>query len=243
MRGLIVGIILCLCLAATAIIARNLSVKAIELNNQGVASLKQENSYPAYKSFVAALAEDPFNLYVQLNLGLAFLLNKEPEKAVKAFGTVVRLAEKNPELQFYGFFNAAVALAQEGQIEAALQNYQNALELRPDSVEVKTNIELLWQGEGQGKGKGEGKDQKEDPNGKEKGEGQGKDKDKGKDKRDQSEDQEYQNSKPTKQKLGGGSLTKEQIQAILEELKNQEQKIRAEENEQGLKEAPNGKDW
>lgn len=239
MRSLIVGIILCMCLAATAIIARNLSVKAIELNNQGVDSLKQESSYPAYKSFVAALAEDPFNLYVQLNLGLAFLLNKEPEKAVKTFGTVVRLAEKDPELQFYGFFNAAVALAQEGQIEAALQNYQNALELRPDSVEVKTNIELLWQGEGQGKGKGEGKDQKEDPNGKEKGEGQGKDKDK----RDQSENQEYQNSKPTKEKLGGGALTKEQIQAILEELKNQEQKIRAEENEQGLKEAPNGKDW
>lgn len=130
-------------------------------------------------------------------------------------------------------------MTQEGQIEAALQNYQNALELRPDSVEVKTNIELLWQGGGQGKGKGEGKDKKDDPNGKEKGEGEGK----GKDKRDQSKDQQYENSKPTKQKLGGGSLTKEQIQAILEELKNQEQKIRAEENEQGLKEAPNGKDW
>jgi tetratricopeptide (TPR) repeat protein len=239
MKSLIVGIILCLCLAVTAVIARNLSVKAIELNNQGVDSLKKETSYPAYKSFVAALAEDPFNLYVQLNLGLAFLLNKEPDKAVKTFGTVVRLAEANPELQFYGFFNAAVALTQEGQIEAALQNYQNALELRPDSVEVKTNIELLWQGGGQGKGKGEGKDKKDDPNGKEKGEGEGK----GKDKRDQSKDQQYENSKPTKQKLGGGSLTKEQIQAILEELKNQEQKIRAEENEQGLKEAPNGKDW
>lgn len=237
MKSVIVGIILCLGLVATAVIARNLSVKAIELNNQGVESLKKESSYPAYKSFVAALAEDPFNLYVQLNLGLAFLLNKEPDKAVKTFGTVVRLAEENPELQFYGFFNAAVALAQEGQIEAALQNYQSALELRPDSVEVKTNIELLWQGEGKGKGEGEGKDQKEDPNGKDKGEG------KGKDKRDQSKDQQYENSKPTKQKLGGGSLTKEQVQAILEELKNQEQKIRAEENEQGLKEAPNGKDW
>ncbi len=38
------------------------------------------------------------------------------------------------------------------KIDAALESYQAALELDPDSIEVKNNIELLWQGSGQGEG-------------------------------------------------------------------------------------------
>lgn len=47
------------------------------------------------------------------------------------------------KILFYSFFNSAAASVQEGEVESALGFYQQALGPYPDSLEVKTNIELL----------------------------------------------------------------------------------------------------
>ncbi|MCB0385819.1 MAG: tetratricopeptide repeat protein [Bdellovibrionales bacterium] len=208
------------------------SADSIRENNQGVEELGKENPYAGYRSLVKALEKDPFNPIIHLNLGIAFLVNKEPAKAVKSFSTAARLSEDDPESQFYALFNGGVASSQAGDIESALKYYQAALDLRPDSNEVKTNIELLWQGQsGQGEGQGKGDQNNED-----------KEKKPSEDKKDQNRDGPYDQKKqpmPFKSK----ELSQQDMRKILEEIKNQEQKIRAQENEQGRKEAPHGKDW
>jgi tetratricopeptide (TPR) repeat protein len=161
---------------------------------------------------------------------LAFLVNKEPAKAVKSFGTAARLFDGNPEFQFYSLFNGGVAATEAGDIPGALKFYQAALELRPDSKEVKTNIELLWKGSG---GQGQGQGQNQQPN---------QDQQQPKDPKDQNRDGNYDQKKQP-QPFQSKELSPEDVRKILEELKNQEQKIRAQENEQGQKEAPHGKDW
>ena len=47
------------------------------------------------------------------------------------------------EILFYSFFNSAIASSQKGEVESALDFYQQALEPSPNSLKVKTNIELL----------------------------------------------------------------------------------------------------
>ena len=47
------------------------------------------------------------------------------------------------KIVFYSFFNSAVASVRKGEVESALVFYQQALGPYPDSLEVKTNIELL----------------------------------------------------------------------------------------------------
>lgn len=243
MKNLILILTVFAIFAGIAFVAYDLSSQSIQLNNEGVEYLTKENSGLAYKSFVTALENEPFNPFVQMNLGLSFLINKEFDKAQQVFLTVAKLAGQNQEIKFYGLFNAAIAATQAKNIDGALHFYQLALEVRPDSKEVKTNIELLWQG--QGNGEGDGQNQKSDPKGKGKGDdkNQSQDQKDQKDQKNQDQNKEYKDSEPHKPKLGTEALSKEQIQAILNEIKNQEQKIRAEENEQGAKEAPNGKDW
>jgi len=212
--------------------SRAISFDAVRRNNEGISQLNKENAYLGYKKLVHALEKDPFNPVIHLNLGLAFLINKESSKAVKAFSTAARLSEGNDEFQFYSLFNGGVAAAQAGDIDMALKFYQAALGLRPDSREVKTNIELLWKGQS-GQGQGQDKSSKDDQSNQKKNP-------KGQEQRkeDASYDQKRQ-PQPFKSK----ELSKEDMKKILEEIKDQEQKIRAQENKQGQKEAPNGKDW
>lgn len=232
----------CLLVAGAVILGSGLSIQSIELNNEAVENLNEENSYFAYKKIVTALEDDPFNPYIQINLGLAFLLNKEHDKAIKIFSSVARSAENNSELKFQALFNAGVASAQSGKISLALEYYQQALEIKPDSQEVKTNIELLWQGNGQGKGNSQSEEGDQDEGSDSEDKQKGNDKEKKKE-NPESENRDERENEPSQEKLGKEALSQEQIQAILQEIKNQEQKIRAEENKQGTKEAPNGKDW
>ena len=208
------------------------SSDAIRRNNEGISQLDKENAYSGYKKLVQALEKEPFNPIIHLNLGLAFLVNEEPAKAVKAFSSAARLSEGDAEFQFYSLFNGGVAASQAGDIGSALEFYQAALNLRPDSREVKTNIELIWKGQS-GKGQGQGKSDKNDKNDKKKNPN---------DKQDQNRDGPYEQKKQP-QPFKSKDLSKQDMKKILEEIKNQEQKIRAQENEQGKKEAPNGKDW
>ena len=132
-------------------------------------------------------------------------------------------------------FNLAIVLTKQKKIGEALAAYQACLDIQPDSKEVKTNIELLWQGGG---GEGEDKDDKKDPKGKgkDKKEGPGDDKDQPKEK---GEPQQKKQPKSFESK----ELTDGDVKKILDEVKNQENAIRAQEYERNLKEAPRGKDW
>jgi Ca-activated chloride channel family protein len=200
-------------------------------NREGVHQLERKAYFPAYQAFTKALADDPLNPNVQMNLGLTFEANEEYEKAEKAYRGVLHLAPEKSQMRFQALFNMAGALAKQEKIDEALGAYQAALEINPDSIEVKTNIELLWQGgQGNGKGKKQKKDDDKQGNNQQKRENQ-----------DPNQQDEQQKKQP--KPFNSQDLSKEDVKRILDEIKNQEQSIRAQEYEKNAKDAPRGKDW
>ena len=136
-----------------------------------------------------------------------------------------------PEILFASKYNLGVLYASKSEVDKALQYYQKALEHNPTSKEIKTNIELLLQQQ-QGKGKGDGKD---------------KDKNQDQNEHEDSEDGE-QPKEPQKfqnqpKQFNSEEMSKSDVNKILEELKKQEQQIRAKHERKGDKESDHDKNW
>jgi Ca-activated chloride channel homolog len=207
-------------------------------NREGVHKFNDKSYYPAYQAFLKALEEDPLNPELHLNLARAFEANEEYEKAEQAYRSALKILPENSPRRFEALFNLGGVLAKNKKLDEAVQAYQACLDIDPDSKEVKTNIELLWQNGGGGEGQDQNKDQKEGKD-KQKKDGEGQDKDqKDKPNPDDKQDQKKQ-PKPFESK----DLTPQDVKKILDEIKNQEQAIRAQEYERNAKEAPRGKDW
>lgn len=144
-------------------------------NQEGVRLFQQKAAYGAYQSFLKALELDPLNPALNLNLARIFEENQEYEKAEQGYASVLKMLPDKSEARFQTLFNLAGVEAKQSKIDSALTHYQAALDIMPDSKEVKTNIELLWQG-GQGQGQNQNQDKKDDKKDQQKnGEGQQKD--------------------------------------------------------------------
>lgn len=231
-------ILLSICEAGQAV-----APQAVRENNSAIEELSQENNYKAYQRFIDALSIEPFNLAIRMNLGLAFELNKEEDKALKEYLAVDRANPPEAELQFAARFNAARILAKQGHIDQALNYYQKALEIDPESKEVKTNIELLWQAQQSQQGKGQ-----QNQNQNQGGEGQNQQQSQNQDQQqDQPQpnpgSQQEQKSNQQPKPFDSRELTKDDVRKILEEIVNQEQQIRAKEYSKDHKEKARDKDW
>lgn len=209
-------------------------------NNSGVEDLKKEQSYEAYQKFVQSLSQSPFNPEMHMNLALAYERNKEPKKALEEYEVVQKLPNTTPDLKFKALFNSAKVKGESEDISGALMAYQKALEIKPDSLEVKTNIELLTK-QAQGK-KGRGgqnkKDQKQDDKSKD-----SKNADNDKKNQDNRTGDEPKKQKPEPKPFDSKELTREDVRKILDEIKNQESQIRAEYNRKQTKDNPRDKNW
>ncbi len=215
-----------------------ISLDGLRLNNRAIENIEDENLNEAEQNLLRSMAEDPMNPIPHMNLGLLYELGKNYPKAIKEYELVLRIQNLPEELRFYTHFNAGNAAAQNEDVDLALSHYQAALDLQPNSQEVKKNIELLFKGGG-GKGKGKGKNKNKDKN--QDGQGQGQDEQDQQNQQNQGQNQqEPQQQKP---KFNSEKLTKEDVRKILEELKNQEQRIRALEYGGKSKEKPTEKDW
>ncbi len=207
-------------------------IPSIRKNNDAIKHLQDKDASGAETDFLSALGEDPFNAVLHLNLGWTFEAEEKYDMAVKEYESVLRIEPLTDEMRFIANFNAGNALAQkkEPDIDAALRHYQAALDLRPDSKETKTNIEMLFKGgKGKGKGNNSGKDGNDDDN--ERGKSPGMD-----DKITNRDDNH-------KGKFDSKDLTKEDVRKILDEIKSQEEKIRALEYGSKSKDSPPDKDW
>ncbi len=214
---------------------------AIGPNNRGVKAIQENNSFKAYQSLVEAAAADSFDPTIRLNLGLAYLKNEESDKAIQEFSLADQLAAENPKLQFIARFNLGVALAAKKDIPAALNAYQAALEINPQAKEVKHNIELLWDQQNGSKGGGKS-DEKQKGADSDKSEGEKPNNEKN-DNQQAGGNENKEEPKPQKREFESQELTPDTVRKILEELKAQEQKVRADHYSKGAKERPRGKDW
>ena len=199
-------------------------------NREGIKKFEEKSYFPSYQEFMKSLEDDPLNPNLHLNIARALEANEEFEKAEQAYRGALQLLPKDSTRRFETLFNLAGVQGKNKKIDLALDTYQLALEMDPDSVEVKTNIELLWQGGGEGEGDSE---QSQDPKD-QKGKGEG--------------EQEDQKTPPKKEKpqpkpFNSKELSPQDVKKILDEIKNQEQGIRADENDKGAKQAQPEKDW
>lgn len=187
-------------------------------------SLQKEAYDQSYQHSLKALETDPLAPELQINLGNALEGMGSLTKAREAYATSEKLSA-DLVVHFQARFNQAQALAKEKKIDEALAMYQKALEIDPSSKIVKTNIELLLSASGGKGGKGDkNQDQKDD----QQGEGQNDDPSKG--------NQKFaENPKPDGKKQPQ-ELSPSDVKKILEELKQQEQKIRGDYYKQSNRE-------
>lgn len=227
-------LLLLLCLQASAT-----NFSAIGPNNQGVKNLVKENQYQAFQKFAEALAEDSFDPTIHFNLGTNYLANKESDKALSEYKMAEILSQNEPGIRFKALFNQAVIHTEKQDIPSALQAYQKALEILPDSKEVKTNIELLWKSM-QGQGGGKGDQQKSGQNNGEGGSSENEEQKQGEGgSGDKKEEQKAKQPKPFESQ----DLSPETVRKVLEELKAQEMKVRSDHYSKGQKERPREKQW
>lgn len=220
-------------------------------NQEGVSELKAGNTGAAQEKFLSGLSSSPLEAKLHYNLGLSFELSGQTEKAKASYETALKLAQDDAS-KFAANFNLGEMAQKAKKKDEALAYYQEALKYNPTSRETKINIELLTQ-DGQGQGQGEDqKDQKDSQEGKD-GQGQGESKDQNKDDKndDKSKDEkqkenqpkQYAKNKPQPRKFKSEELTQGDVNKILGEIKQQEQKIRSEFNKKEVKEQPRDKDW
>ncbi|MNJ96699.1 Tetratricopeptide repeat protein [compost metagenome] len=248
-------ILSCLCLGLTACNQGDLHPQTLKLNREGNELFKTQNPQGASEKYIEGLRFNPFQPELHLNLGLAFEYMQQPEKALQSYKKADELAiqEKNGFVAFAARYNAAQLLGKAKKVDEALELYQKALDLVPTSKETKHNIELLTQQQ-QGQGGGEGQDQK-DPQDGDKNQQQKPQDGKDQDKKEQDKDQDGKEQKEEKPKemkqsqkykprpFKGEELSEGDVKKILGEIKQQEQRIRADFNRKETKEQPRDKDW
>lgn len=229
---------------------------------------KAEKYEEALNKYYSLLEEDGNRATTHSNIGVLLDLQQKKEDALKSLQYALNLAEQSNNAQdiFAIRYNLGVYYGALKKVPEALENYQIALDLQPTSQQIKTNIELLIQQQQQDQQKDQQKkdgEQKQNSNGQ--GQGQNQDKkdgededknnpenkdnkqDENQDKQDEKDgkDQEKQSSaKYQPRPFKGDQLSEGDVKKILGELRNQEQKIRAnfDKKEKG-KTKNNDKDW
>lgn len=193
----------------------------VQLNNQACYLIEEKSLVRAQQKLMDALAHSPRQPELYLNLGLIFESQKEGESALKSYLAAANLTADDGQ-KFAALFNAAVVASHSNDIDKALDLYQQALNIDPQSMEIKTNIELLMQSKGKGDSSNTN-EQAEDDKG-------------------QSKNKEYQPN-PTPVPFKSKELTADDVKKIFEELKRQEQEIRSHVYSDNPKEIPRDKDW
>lgn len=228
------------------------SFSTLYTDYQAQQDVKKEKFEDALAKYYSLLEFEGRRPGTHSNIGVILNSMQKPEDALKSLLHAQKLAEDSgdPELIFKVRYNLGVYFGAQKNVLSALENYQVALDLVPDSKEIKTNIELLIQQNSKKSGKGD-KD-KDNPQNDGKGEGQ-QDKKPGDDQKDK-DDKNGEDKKDDIKKEGspkyqprpfkGDQLSEGDVKKILGELKNQEQKIRAnfDKKEKG-KTNSNEKNW
>lgn len=245
-----------------SVVSEARDLRIVYKNNLGVVRARMQKNQEALDQFIGLTAKDPSDLILQFNMASSLHALGEMEKAIKLNTAILRQVEEQLkaaedddeksellQIKFATLFNRGVEHQMMENRDLALQSYQEALVIQPESKEIKTNIEMMFSGGG-GKGKGKGKDkQKGDKSeGDDQSEGEGDQNEEQKDgdgqKQDKQKDQQQQNKGQPKE-FDQKYMSNEDLKRIMEELKDQEQKIRAKMERKGGK-SGNGnkeKEW
>ena len=198
------------------------------LMHKGIKSFHKKDFVQAQKYFEQSLAKNPSDPWSYMNLALNHDLLNEPDKALKNYDIVSsHLVKKSNLAVFFSYFNKGKLYGQLGQLEKALNSYQEALEFRYKEKETKTNIELLFKND-----KSSEKNKKQEENQKNQSEDK-EEKDKGQSERDKEKVDKNQSANQQKQKNKNQEKDKESTDTDKENPKNQKSQSENTEKDQG----------
>jgi tetratricopeptide (TPR) repeat protein len=234
------------------LLSLNLSAEGIKqtfYNNKSVDLVQAEELAKASQVLHQLLTKQPDLLIPKLNLAGIYEFNQDYEQALALLSeleeAIEKIATKNPKLDeelrkllYVSKFNQAYVLAlNKDKRKEAVFKYYEALQVYPEDLASKFNIELLTQNNQQQSKQNENSESeeqnKEDKD--QKGDGQ--------DKKQQNQPQDQKQQKKQKPKFKENELKKQDVRRIFEELKRQEEKIRAKVNRQKVQEREIEKDW
>lgn len=217
------------------------TISTILKDRKAAHTAEKENFSDALIQYYSILDEAPENPSVHSNIGVLLKQKSQPEEALKSLNYALELAKsKNDKrAEFAIQFNLGVYYGTLKKISEALDHYQAALDITPDSLETKTNIELLMQQQQQQQKSG-GEGQKKDQQDQSKSDQDQKNQD-----QKQGEGKKENTAKYKPRPFKGDQLSESDVKKILGELKNQEQKIRSnfDKKEKKGKTSKNEKDW
>ena len=193
---------------------------------EGLQNLKNKEYIRAEENFLKVLSQSAQNFPARLNLALTKFLKKDFESALKEYGKVGKESPNSLE-RFHSFFNSGHIYSQKEDKERALDFYQKALDEKSDSLEVKTNIELMFQKSHSQDSKDQSsEDQRDSKDSSESKEGESqsslnKGLEKGEINSSDSKSQQGQS-----QEGDSTELSSEQVQFILKEIESKEQELK-----------------
>ena len=132
-------------------------------NNRALFYMMKKKHEKAEQTWRMALGKEPFSPLYRMNLAFNYMLWEQSEKALQEYAVTRKLIDKTSspfsnskndninqkfamfDLKEKTFFNSAIGATQNREIDKALNFYQQALLLNPESLRTKTNIELLIQ--------------------------------------------------------------------------------------------------
>lgn len=228
------------------------SLNALIADSKASTYINKKETEKALNTYFEILETDADLPSIHSNIAILFLEDKKPDEALKSLQQALKLAQKYKDIksEFVIRYNLGVYFGLLKKVPEALESYQAALELMPDSAETKHNIELLIQNGGQDSSGGENKKKENQV-----GQGGGQDEQKNENEQDgEDKDDKDKEGKDKKEYSGGnpkykprpfksGELSEGDVKKILGELKNQEQKIRANFDKKERKDKKNEKDW
>ncbi len=107
--------------------------KGNELYQEG----KYEQALAAYQD---ALLDDPLNEIALFNQGNAYYKLKKYKEAIETYQKVV--GSENLQLSAKAFYNIGNARFQQNKLKESIEAYKKSLELNPDDIDAKYNLEL-----------------------------------------------------------------------------------------------------
>ncbi|NOX88601.1 MAG: tetratricopeptide repeat protein [Calditrichaeota bacterium] len=134
MRWIVINLIMLMLIgSAYADSIRGKVKKGNELYQEG----KYEQALAAYQD---ALLDDPLNEIALFNQGNAYYKLKKYKEAIETYQKVV--GSENLQLSAKAFYNIGNARFQQNKLKESIEAYKKSLELNPDDIDAKYNLEL-----------------------------------------------------------------------------------------------------
>jgi tetratricopeptide (TPR) repeat protein len=110
------------------------------LNDRGVILLGIGRLDQAIDLFTQAIARNPHLAFAYYNRGNAYLLRKEPERAIADYSDTIRI---DPDFAL-AFMNRGVAHSTQNNLEGALRDLNKAVELAPRTLDAYYNRAMVF---------------------------------------------------------------------------------------------------